>query len=207
MKIEQMLKDDSTFECHFCSKTTIYNLRGVPFHVFRKIIGCLHEIIGFETMASPRIWTPAGSAKTIVVTGDLSVDGRTRGQKFGVCADTSPHQTEDVLALYIWVHRSLLEENNKLCDSFLKHWDVWRTKNEKRYSIPIARAVRSDWEILLYNQEKLVRFLSNLNGKYSVHPNTLRIMRPTLNIFGHSGDFISPAVIDLHRHPHNDFQP
>lgn len=212
MRIEDMLESDEAFDLHFCSLTTIKNLRGVPVSALRKSIKALHEIIGFRIMASPRLWTHEESEKTIVVAGKLSVDGKTTGERFGLCVDIAPRDTAEPKALYLWASRSLVDRltlKAELGEGFQNKWVPWRYRAERkvadkycRYSIPIAEVQSGEWRIALNkNEGELPRFLAELKGYYQVPLKTLRIMKPMLDLIGHDGSFISPVAIDLHRHP------
>jgi hypothetical protein len=212
MRIEEMLADDLVFDLHFCTLTTIRNLRGIPITVLREAIKRLHEIIDFDVMASPRLWTPEGSERTVVVVGKLSTDGKTTGQRFGLCVDTSPRETGEAKALYFWAKRSLVERfisKAKLGEGFRSQWVSWRYRSERkeknkyyRYSIPIADIDLGEWRIRVgESTDDFLSFLSSLSGLHGIPPNTLQTMRPVLSLLGHDGSFISPAVIDLHRHP------
>jgi predicted RecB family nuclease len=214
MTIDEMLQHDLAFDRHFCSLTTINNLRGIPLHVLREVVRRLHNIINFSALASPRLWTPVGSEKTIVVAGTLSTDGRTSGHRFGICADTSPGENGEAQALYIWVTASLMAADRMMSGvqvgrNFSEDWVPWRCKAERkdpkrylRYCHPVASRSTDGWRVTLGEaQGDLLHFLSTLRGLFDTPQKTRSRLRPTLDFLGHDGRFISPQAIDVHRHP------
>lgn len=212
MNIDDMLADDTVFNLHFCTPTTIRNLRGMPISVLRESIKMLHDIIDFPLMASPRLWTPSGSEQTVVVAGKLTTDGKTTGERFGLCVDTFPKETGAANALYLWASCSLAKRliiEVASGQEIQNQWVPWRHQSERkgankycRYLTPIAYIESEKWHVLRGDcTDDFQRFLHKLNGFYKIPKESLQAINPVLSILGHNSRFISPVAIDLHRHP------
>ena len=213
--MNEVLSDTSLFEDHFCSPTTIKNLRGVPTQVLQKVMLELHQHTACNVFASPRTWTPAGSEQCVVVAGSLGIDGRTRGkQRIGLCVDRQPNDTDDPGAIYLWARTALMNErtaDGTVSNNFAKMWVNWRSLGEtkpKKYlrlPVPVARKNNSGWNVSFDSDNgQLMAFLTALKGRYEPKPATLKALSSTLKLFGHSDGAITPAVIDSYRHPDED---
>jgi hypothetical protein len=212
--MNEVISDISLFADHFCSPTTIKNLRGVPTQVFQKVMLELHQHTACNVFASPRTWTPAGSEQCIVVTGSLGIDGKTRGNRIGLCVDRQPDDTDDPGAIYLWANAELVNEitaDGLVSHNFPKMWVNWRslgeTGSEKYLRLlgPVCRKNNSGWNVSFDSDRgELIAFLTALRGRYEPKPATLKALSSTLKLFSHSDGAITPALIDAYRHPDED---
>lgn len=214
LSMTEVLCDTSLFRDHFCSPTTVKNLRGVPTQVLQKVMLELHKHTACNLFASPRTWTPAGSEKCIVVAGSLGIDGKTRGNRIGLCVDRQPDDTDDPCAIYLWANTALVNKIIKdglVSHNFAKMWVNWRSLGETRpnkylrLSVPVAHKNNSGWNVSFNSDSgELIAFLTALRGRYEPKPATLKALSSTLKLFGHTDGAITPAIVDAYRHPDED---
>lgn len=211
LKLANILLDKELFINHFCTPTTLQNLRQVPIEVLRMVLQEIHGMTSCPVFASPRLWTPSGSEKCVVASGELSRDGKTRGLRFGLCVDTTKNETDNAKALYLWASGSLLKKqiNEGVCSKkFQNYWERWRESSEPcpdkywRLSLPLAQLKDEKWDINLdHTDGELTKFFRSLSGNYEPSQNVLDLLAPSLALFEHSTDAITPLIIDFYRHP------
>jgi hypothetical protein len=216
MKLEmsEILSKTSLFEAHFCSPTTIRNLRNIPTETLRRAVQELYNYTECNVFASPRLWTPVRSEQCVTASGSLDISGRTRGDRFGLCVDTQRNEQGDADAIYLWANSTLLKQaiaHGEINPNYYKHWVDWRASSEKapgkyiRLSQSIAYQSEGKWNISTEDADGALRsFLSTLRENYTPKAKTLNALTSTLKLFGHSCDAITPIVIDFHRHPDED---
>jgi len=212
--MNEVLSDTSLFEDHFCSPTTVKNLRGVPTQVLQKVLLELHQHTACNIFASPRLWTPAGSEQCVVVAGSLGIDGRTRGKRVGLCVDRKAYDKVSPSAIYLWANTECVDQitaDGAVSHDFEKMWVSWRSLSETgpakylRLLMPVARKSNSGWEVSFDSDRgELIAFLTALRDRYEPKPATLKALSSTLKLFGHSNEAITPAVIDNYRHADED---
>jgi hypothetical protein len=216
MKLEmsEILSETSLFEAHFCSQTTIKNLRNIPTETLRRAVQELYNYTECNIFASPRLWMPARSEQCVTASGSLDISGRTRGDRFGLCVDTQHNEQGNAVAIYLWANSTLLKQaiaRGEINPNYYKKWVDWRATSEKapgkyiRLSQPIAYQHEGKWNISTEDADGALRFfLSTLRENYTPKAKILSALTSTLKLFGHSRDAITPIVIDFHRHPDED---
>jgi hypothetical protein len=214
LDMDEILSETSLFEAHFCSPTTIRNLRNIPTETLRRTVQELYKYTGCNIFASPRLWTPVRSEQCVIVSGSLDISGRTRGDRFGLCVDTQRNEKGDADAIYLWANGTLLKQaiaHGKISPDYSNKWVGWRVSSEKtlgkyiRLSQPIAYQHEGEWSISTEDVDGDLRsFLSTLKERHAPNAKILSALTSTFKLFGHSRVSITPFLIDFYRHPDED---
>ena len=121
-----------------------------------------------------------------------------------MCTDLGrcPRPDDVASALFLWVKPILLRDavHVGFCTQiFVDNWQSWRGKKNRRSPEPLAYKDNSGWVVANLNElGELPKLLKCSELEFAADNRTLEDFGDTLRQKGHTGDAITPMIIDAH---------